>query len=421
MVKRIIKKCDEEAQKGVLVHLLNRSTARAADYTGLSQRSVNKIRMEAADSGEQLKLHYNDENKKIIRDIIYDFYVRRKIIPTCSKLLTAIRERMPFPWTKHILYEFLKSMGYEYKRSNNVKLLIENPVIVNWRKKYLHVLSYYRTRGKNIIYLDETWVDTTLSVGKWRLDVRNTIGVTNGHYTHPHIIVLLAGGRSGFVDGTELVYRSESTAGDYHGHMDAENFEKWIRKRLLPNIPPETVIVMDNAPYNRVELNKPPSVYASKKRMIAWLKENNHPDVERMNLGKHELSELVQRYKKRGKIYRIDELLRRHGHSVMRLPPCNSMCNMNPVEFAWVQWRNKMLQNKLTTELSCTELEVLVRDTIKSTSLTEWEGYCMHVHVMENEYWSKDWTLENAIEGLGLEIQSSDPEEESGDSCAENV
>ena len=39
--------------------------------------------------------------------------------------------------------------------------------------------------------------------------------------------------------------------GDYHDEMTSARFEEWWNKKLLPNIPPNTLIVMDNAPYHR--------------------------------------------------------------------------------------------------------------------------------------------------------------------------
>ena len=32
--------------------------------------------------------------------------------------------------------------------------------------------------------------------------------------------------------------------------MDSYNFEKWFKEQLLPNLGPNSVIVMDNAPYH---------------------------------------------------------------------------------------------------------------------------------------------------------------------------
>lgn len=41
--------------------------------------------------------------------------------------------------------------------------------------------------------------------------------------------------------------------------MNFNNYVKWIREKLMPNIPPNSVIVVDNAPYHNVQLNPAPT------------------------------------------------------------------------------------------------------------------------------------------------------------------
>ncbi len=38
--------------------------------------------------------------------------------------------------------------------------------------------------------------------------------------------------------------------GDYHNEMNAKHFEEWLVNQLLPNIPPDQLIVMDNDSYH---------------------------------------------------------------------------------------------------------------------------------------------------------------------------
>lgn len=41
--------------------------------------------------------------------------------------------------------------------------------------------------------------------------------------------------------------------------MNSGNFEKWIQEKLIPNLPPRTVIVIDNASYHNIEVNRVPT------------------------------------------------------------------------------------------------------------------------------------------------------------------
>ena len=42
----------------------------------------------------------------------------------------------------------------------------------------------------------------------------------------------------------------------YHDDMYYDNFSKWLQSMLLPNLPPNHVVVLDNAGYRKVQDNK---------------------------------------------------------------------------------------------------------------------------------------------------------------------
>jgi hypothetical protein len=48
---------------------------------------------------------------------------------------------------------------------------------------------------------------------------------------------------------------SYSTA-DYHSEMNYTDYE-WLKERLIPNLPPNYTLVIDNAPYHNAQLNSP--------------------------------------------------------------------------------------------------------------------------------------------------------------------
>ena len=63
------------------------------------------------------------------------------------------------------------------------------------------------------------------------------------------------GDREGFLEGTKVVFDSKSTDGrDYHSEMNGQIFEQWVEEQLVPSLPPESVIVMDNASYHSVQV-----------------------------------------------------------------------------------------------------------------------------------------------------------------------
>lgn len=100
---------------------------------------------------------------------------------------------------------------------------------------------------------------------------------------------------NGFLQNARLVYQADTTTRDYHGQMNNENFKKWITEKLIPNLPPNSVIIMDNAPYHSVLQEKVPSKSAVKRDMLNWLgKKNIQHDP---NMRKYELFDLIQKYK----------------------------------------------------------------------------------------------------------------------------
>ena len=53
------------------------------------------------------------------------------------------------------------------------------------------------------------------------------------------------------LSGCDWVFQSKKVSSDYHDEMNATSFEEWVNEKLLPALPPNTIIVMDNASYHR--------------------------------------------------------------------------------------------------------------------------------------------------------------------------
>lgn len=53
--------------------------------------------------------------------------------------------------------------------------------------------------------------------------------------------------------------------------MNYENYEKWLRTQLIPNIPPNSVVVVDNASYHNKQYDRASTSNSRKADMQAWL------------------------------------------------------------------------------------------------------------------------------------------------------
>lgn len=66
------------------------------------------------------------------------------------------------------------------------------------------------------------------------------------------MVILHCGSTDGWVqNGLKVCGKKlEECNVDYHKNMDSNIFEEWFEKTLIPNINPESVIVLDNAAYH---------------------------------------------------------------------------------------------------------------------------------------------------------------------------
>jgi hypothetical protein len=65
------------------------------------------------------------------------------------------------------------------------------------------------------------------------------------------------GGSRGFIPNTLVIFKSNQKTGDYHNEMNGENCIRWLKEKLIPNLEPNSVLMIDNAPYHKMQKNKP--------------------------------------------------------------------------------------------------------------------------------------------------------------------
>ncbi|KAJ8948212.1 hypothetical protein NQ318_014408 [Aromia moschata] len=147
------------------------------------------------------------------------------------------------------------------------------------------------------------------------------------------VINLHAGSKDGFVPNALLLTAKNITkpSADYHEDMTADLFEKWFVEQLLPNIPPNSVIVMKNASYYSLILNKIPNNSTKKDEILKFMKIKNINIPEKIPV-KNELINIIKSRNFQNE-YVIDTICSRSGHTLLRLPPY--YCIFNPIEMVW--------------------------------------------------------------------------------------
>ncbi|XP_072933654.1 uncharacterized protein [Epargyreus clarus] len=196
--------------------------------------------------------------------------------------------------------------------------------------------------------------------------------------------------------------------------MDTKNFVKWLNEKLLPNLPPNGIVVIDNAPYHSTQSEKIPCQSSLKNEMQTWLTKNNINFDARMT--KPELYQIIK-VNKPAKKYVVDELLRSHGHEVVRLPPYH--CDLNPIEYIWNLVKQRVADKNI--DQSERQIEQLTREAIQSITAADWRKEVNHVRRLEEEYWAKDRLQEMrerefVISLGGEESSDSETEEDESDS-----
>jgi hypothetical protein len=174
----------------------------------------------------------------VIRWTVQEFYITQNKVPSCRKLLPVIKHKIGFPWGVHSLRNILHKLGCRWKKFiSKRKILIERPDIVNWQRRYLVKIKALCSEGRQIFYIDESWVDSNLTFKKcWQSE--EVKGVCTDGNARKRLIMVHAGSCAGFLQGVELMYKAGSASGDYHSQMNSIHFKKWVREKVLPNLPP---------------------------------------------------------------------------------------------------------------------------------------------------------------------------------------
>lgn len=295
------------------------------------------------------------------------------------------------------------------------------------RINFLRKIIEFRNEGRNIIYTDETYIHSSHVQNKGWYD-ESLKGLKRPISKGQRLIIIHAGGEKGFVENGLLIFKSGNfkdrvieisinpnpylsvfsgtKTGDYHHEMNNENFMTWVQKQLLPNIPERSVLIIDNAAYHNVPIIKNITTASKKQEMLNWLVEKELPADPKLT--KPELYHIIQEHKFRFPTqYKLDELLKRYGHDVLRLPPYHP--ELNPIEKIWALVKNWVAAHNTTFKLADTE--ALTRQKFANVSEQEWYNVCQHVRKYEEELIEKEHLFDDTLDHLRFTVNTGSSEE----------
>lgn len=357
--------------------------------------------------------------KSTIQQTIYGFY-RKKLAPSLEDIYDKLIEDskntdFEFPYAKTTLYHIIKHLGFQYKKTNNKKVLMESTRIVEWRYRYLEKIKKYRDEGYHIVYLDETWYDShEVSKMMWE-DGNKECHLSAPPSKGKRIVIVHAGCKDGFIPNCLLLCgkKLKECHADYHSDMNGEVFEDWFEKSLLQNLPKDKkcVIVMDNAKYHSRLVEKTPSMKMKKSEMLAFI-EKHKVKIPTAKATKPILLAAI-REANIPKEFVIDKMAVNAGHIVHRLPPYH--CVLNPIEIVWSQMKFHCRRNNVYTGEPEMVLE-LIKNVFEFMICPEnWSRYEKHVILEEEKFRKMDCLVDTFIEPVIIYPSSSEGESDYDD------
>ena len=237
------------------------------------------------------------------------------------------------------LWRALRRIGFAYGRNKRRSTLKERDYVISARRKYLREKISNRNDNGTFkhpeVYLDETFLNKNHSDDNtWFLD-EDGPWVNKPSGKGPRLIIVHAITLNGWVNGAKLVFQAKTCTGDYHGQMNYGNFSKWFGNQLLPNIPNDSIIIMDNAKYHNILADDTfPTPRSNKRELLAWL-ENNHANLklhDDPSMLKPELYEICKKIAPAPE-FKLDRMAEEYGHRILRTPQYH--CELQPIESCW--------------------------------------------------------------------------------------
>ena len=363
-----------ESQYGVI--------KKTAEATKVDRKTVTKI---ANDGPNYPKMPKNNRvafdkvdgfTKYLIRRTVYEFY-DQKCAPTVQIIFQKVKEKTEgtdyvFPYELTSLKKLLKMIGFHFCKTNNRTVLMEIPHSAARRYEYLRKMRKLRAEGFLPVFMDETWYDTHDVVKKaWsdnsgRCNVSKFISKGN----LPCRIGIWIYTKQSFICGKSL----SKTSADYHQDMNSDVFERWLEKQLLPNLPQKCVLIIDNANYHSRQEVKVPTQATKKAEILEFMMKKNIPIPSPVPT-RPVLLERIKLFQVE-KEHFVDNLIRRDGHEVLRLPPYH--CVLNAIELGWSKLKRTIRSENVFTEQPDKVMH-LIKKVCDEISSDEWSKFMRHV------------------------------------------
>lgn len=248
------------------------------------------------------------------------------------------------------------------------------------------------------------WCDTNIESSRQAFLDGLTTGLKTPTGKGRRLIVSHIGSEEGFLENSLLVFEAKKGLEDYHKEMTGEVFEEWFGK-ILDKVKPNSVIVLDNAPYHSRKIEKIPTTAWRKGDIQAWLRSKNLDFEE--NMLKVNLLEIVGREKHKYQKYIVDEMAAAKGVTVLRLPPYH--CELNPIELVWAQAKGHVARHNKTFKLA--EVKELLLESINNVTPEKWQDCIRHTIKEEDKMCTLDHIIDSTTDSFIIHVTDDDDED----------
>lgn len=360
-----------------------------------AQRNNGVIRNEAPKPKGHRERIVKDHEITNIRHLIQDAALRGEMV-TVPKLQSWLLED-DIEVTYSALRRALHRAGFRFGKAARHSALKERSDVIANRRRYLARIRENRNeKGKTKrpeVYLDETYVNVNHRKHLTWHEPGSLINVPSG--VGERIIIVDAiiqhdrGKRAERVGGAHLNFQSKRRTGDYHGSMDADNFSKWMKQELLPNIPRKSLIILDNASYhNSLTLETFPQSHHKKSELQQWLRDYQVPYEDW--LLKPALYTLCQQHAPPPQ-YAIDELASKYDCDVLRTPQYHP--ELQPIEHVWGIAKSHIASSQ-EGDYTLSNLQNRLEPAFATITGAVCKNTFAHVRKEEDRYWKVDEQLD---------------------------
>jgi len=376
------------------------SSQRVADALEIGLATVNRIMADYNKDPDSInkEIPYkgrpayaiNASLQEIVRSYIREANLAGRYV-TLERIRDYIKEYATDDFHIATLGRTLDRWGFEYGKGTRTQHLKEKDYVVAARQRYLRKMRNNRSEKggtlRSEVYLDESYINKNHSNDYIWYSTEDGPWVQKPTGQGERLIIMNAITEDGWVPNAKMVFKSNRKTGDYHGQMNFELFKKWFSEKLLPNIPENSLIVMDNASYHNVLADySAPTPMSAKDHIRTWLENNKIPCTA--DALKAELIEALSKIAPEP-TYAIDELAKQYGHEVVRTPPYHP--ELQPIEICWGVLKNEVGRH---CDFTMKNLQIQLELAFAKVTAQTCSEIIKKVKKLENKFWEDDVMLE---------------------------